>query len=572
MTRETRNSTSMATKAVQVDNTTTVDGFTPSAVGSSDQSKRLRFLVIGAGSRGHAYAEGVTYGQTTSASIYAVAEPHAFKRSEFGQKYIWGAQGIPRQDQQFVGWREWLRWEVERRRQQQAAGENHMDDPNGGSQLVGVDGVFVCTLDETHVEIMQAIAPLQLHILCEKPLATSLTDCLSIYRALVPVGGPSSAPSKVFSIGHVLRYSQHNLTLRQLLLVDRVIGDLVSMDHCEPVGWWHFAHSYVRGNWRRQTAYGDGSLLTKSSHDVDFVLWLLSSPPPGAPRDTPPHLPRSITSMGSLTQFRPERKPATAGAATNCLSCAVEADCEYSARKIYHDLHLARRVTEWPVNIVCPDIEDVLHSSGMVAAEALLLDRLREDYDQMTTADADIAARPWYGRCVYEADNSVCDHQVVTISWDDDLLPSDRSRIAKTASIRMIAPTEKQCERRGRVYGTEGELEYDSHTIRVYSFGTQSVSTIEISTSAQDKKSHGGGDVGLTSAFVSAVDAVENQDWDVRDAQAHYIGCTLEEAVRSHAVVFAAEEARRDEKVVRWKEWWDEKCRSFDSTTDSAFL
>lgn len=561
----------MTAKAVQVHDTIAVDGLTPS--GSSDRQPRpLRFLVIGAGSRGHAYAEGVTHGPTTSASIYAVAEPLAFKRAEFGKRYIWGTEGVPRPDQEFADWRDWLQWELERRRRQTAAGENHdhhADDPSCGSQLVGVDGVFVCTLDETHVEILQAIAPLQLHILCEKPLATSLADCLSIHRALVParVGDPPSAPSKVFSIGHVLRYSRHNQHIRQLLLVDRVIGDLVSMEHCEPVGWWHFAHSYVRGNWRRQTAHGDGSLLTKSCHDVDFVLWLLSSPPPGAPRDTPPHLPRSITSMGSLTQFRPERKPAAAGTATNCLSCAAEADCNYSARKIYRDLHLARRITEWPVNIVCPDIEDTLHSSGMVAAEALLLGRLREDYDRMTTADADIAARPWYGRCVYEADNSVCDHQVVTISWDDDLLPSDRSRIAKTASIRMIAPTEKQCERRGRVYGTEGELEYDSRTIRIYSFGTQSVSTIETPPSAQEEKSHGGGDFGLTSAFVSAVDAVENQGWEVGDAQSHYIGCTLEEAVRSHAVVFAAEEARRDEKVVRWKEWWDEKRRSFDSAS-----
>jgi hypothetical protein len=45
----------------------------------------------------------------------------------------------------------------------------------------------------------------------------------------------------------------------------------------------------------------------------------------------------------------------------------------------------------------------------------------------------------------------------------------------------------------------------------------------------------------------------------VQRAQTHFVGCTLEEAVRSHAVVFAAEEARREEKVVRWKEWWAEK-------------
>jgi predicted dehydrogenase len=511
--------------------------------------KRLRFLVIGAGSRGQAYAEAV--GDATSAVIHAVAEPHSFKRTKFGKKYIWGPDGSPREGQAFADWKDWLSWEQERRRRR----ADERDHP------VGVDGVFVCSLDETHVHIVRAVAPLDLHILCEKPLATSLADCLSIYRALVPAGDPRAAPTKIFSIGHVLRYSPHNLLLRKMLLVDRVIGDIVSIEHCEPVGWWHFAHSYVRGHWRRRTPNGDGTLLTKSCHDIDFILWLLSSPPPGAPREMPPHEPRIIASMGALTQFRRARKPAAAGSATNCLACPAERDCGYSAWKIYGERHLAQRDTAWPVNIVCPDIEDTLAQSGMAAAEELLRRRLREDYDRATTADGDIAARPWYGRCVYESDNDVCDDQVVTIAWDDD--PSTR-RLAKTASVHMIAPTERICERRGRVYGTHGELDYDSRCIRFYAFDSQSTSVVDVPQSAEKMRSHGGGDHGLTRAFIGAVDAVENRGWPVRDAQTQHVGCTLEDAVRSHAVVFAAEEARREEKVVHWKEWWEERLKAFD--------
>jgi predicted dehydrogenase len=535
------------------------------------KGRNLRFLVIGAGSRGNAYARAVT--TTTPARIHAVAEPHAFKRADFGRKYIWGEEGRPADGQEFSDWREWLEWETARRKQPDQSQGVEGEGVDGG-----VDGVFICTLDETHVEIVTALAPLGLHILCEKPLALSLGDCLAVYKALSPAphasgaNGSASGGDKIFSIGHVLRYSPHNILLRKLLLLDRAIGDIVSLEHTEPVGWWHFAHSYVRGNWRRATAQGDGSLLTKSCHDIDFIMWLLSSPleydvKGQGQENMQTHHPRSITSTGTLTQFRRARKPPSAGAATNCLSCPAEPECIYSAVRIYRDLHLARGETGWPVKIVVPDIEDVLRSAptdkASAAGEAHLLARLREDYSREEMSDEEIARRPWYGRCVYEADNNVCDDQVVTITWDDEEEESPvngEGRRAKTAVFHMIAPTEKQCERRGRVYGTRGEIAYDSRTISIYDFATRSTTTIEVPKQPpEEEEAHGGGDYGLARSFVRAVDAVENEGWDVQRAQTHFVGCTLEEAVRSHAVVFAAEEARREEKVVRWKEWWAEK-------------
>ena len=527
------------------------------------QTSRLRFLVIGAGSRGSAYAQAVT--TSTPGVIHAVADPHVFKRRDLGRSYIWGS-GEPGPGQEFGDWREWVEWE-RRRREEVAAGEN---------TSVGVDGVFICTLDETHLEILTALAPLDLHILCEKPLALSLSDCLSAYRALSPFSS-GGAPSKIFSIGHVLRYSPHNILLRNLLLRETVIGAIVSLEHCEPVGWWHFSHSYVRGNWRRETsAARDGSLLTKSCHDIDFILWLLCSPPPEA--ETSPeagasqlqkkryHQPRSISSSGRLTQFRRARKPALAGSATNCLTCPAERECTYSAVRIYRDRHLARGHVSWPVNIVCPDIEDTYARRGQEAAETALMEKLGEDYDRDEMGDEEIAKRPWYGRCVFDADNDVCDDQVVTITWDDEVVSDDdggQGRTAKTAVFHMIAPTEKQCERRGRVYGTKGELSYDSRSISYYSFETGQTTTVDVPRRPpEEEKAHGGGDYGLARSFVAAVEAVEVGGCEVSEAQARYVGCNLEEAVRSHAVVFAAEEARRDEKVVKWEKWWKEKLAS----------
>ncbi|RAH45053.1 Gfo/Idh/MocA family protein, partial [Aspergillus brunneoviolaceus CBS 621.78] len=543
----------------------------------------LRFLVIGAGSRGNAYGRAVT--SSTAGIIHAVAEPHPFKRRQFGRNYIWGPNNHPQEGQEFADWRDWLAWEV--RRRELASNPIRQPSSTGAAAAAGVDGVFICTLDETHAEIIHAIAPLRLHILCEKPLALSLTDCLSVYHALQP-----HTVTTIFSIGHVLRYSPHNILLRRLLLTDRVIGDIVSLEHCEPVGWWHFAHSYVRGNWRRETPAGDGSLLTKSCHDIDFIMWLLSAPPETSthtststhtttPQPQPqPHHPRTITSTGSLTQFQAHRKPPAAGAATNCLSCSAERDCKYSAVKIYDERHVARGDFDWPVNIVCPDIEDVVApylalseaspnptntntnvtSEARAAASAHLRARLRAS---RPLSRNEPGGPPSYGHCVYEADNNVCDDQVVTIKWDDQAgqqQTASATASAKTAVFHMIAPTERQCERRGRVYGTEGELAYDGRRIEYFRFATGATTVIDVPKQPpEEEKAHGGGDYGLARGFVAAVDAVVNGGWAAEKAQSRFVGCTLEEAVRSHAVVFAAEEARREEKVVRWAEWWEGK-------------
>ena len=195
-----------------------------------------RLLIIGAGARGNAYARAVT--ESTTASIVAVAEPIQHKREALGRKYIWGTAGqpAPGQGQSFDGWIEFAQYEQRRRKKQAVDGE--------GSVPLGVDGVFICTLDETHVEIIVGLAPLGLHVMSEKPLATTLGDCLKISRSLQP--NPEEPPAQIFAVGHVLRYSPHNILLRKLLLEDDVIGDVISVEHTEPVGWWHFSHSYVR--------------------------------------------------------------------------------------------------------------------------------------------------------------------------------------------------------------------------------------------------------------------------------------------------------------------------------------
>ena len=514
-------------------------------------SQPSHFLVIGAGSRGCAYAQAVI--GSTSAKIGAVADIDPFKRADFGKKYIWGSSK-PQIHQEFSHWEEWIDWETARRKNNSPA----------DAEIAPITGVFICTLDETHAPIIQALAPLNLHILCEKPLALSLRDCLSIQMSL------SSFPQKIVSIGHVLRYSPHNILLRKLLLEDQVIGEIVSIEHTEPIGYWHFSHSYVRGNWRRGVEEGVGSLLTKSCHDIDFLMWLLCSP--SRLTGERAHEPSLITSSGSTSAFRKSKKPKTAGTATNCMSCPLgEEGCIYSAKKIYRDRWLRKeKDTGWPLKIVVPEIEDIVASSGWDVAETKLMEKLSEDYTT-STPDSAIEKRGWYGRCVYESDNNVCDEQTVTITWDEDAQARDDGeadgygRGPKTALFHMTYPTQAQCERRGRIYGSLGEISYDSRTITVHSFVTGETKNHVIPRQRPEvEKSHGGGDWGLAGAFVNAVSAVEAGSMGVDEAQRTFVGCDLEEIVRSHAVVFASEKARMGREIVGWEGWWKEQKGKFD--------
>ena len=488
-----------------------------------------RFLIVGAGSRGQCYANAID--TVSNGVVAAVAEPLRFKRELLGRKHSWGPDGGRKEGQSFANWREFVEYE-QKRRERVAAGEANVPP--------GVDGAFVCVLDEMHREVVVGLAALDIHIMCEKPLATNLADCLAMYRALKPLQG-----QKIFSIGHVLRYSPHNLMLRKLLVEDRILGEINSAVHTEPVGWWHFTHSFVRGNWRNEKTSAP-SLLTKSCHDIDLLLWLLCSPEKAGQGE--PHLPEHISSTGDVQFFKRSRKPAAAGSATNCTKCPLgDSGCKYSAKNIYlgDTIGLGRGNTKWPIDIVVHDIEDYKTQDERVTAMTKVLE---EDWDENTPADV-VSSRNWFGRCVFETDNNVCDDQFVTITWPES------NRPAKRVTFHMAAQTKRQCERFSRFYGEHGEIYADSRTIVFEDFNTGETKTFE---PRLEDLGHGGGDKGLTRQFVLACDMVKNHAWHAEKAQNEFVGCTLDEVIRSHALVFAAEEARVDNKVVDWQKYWDD--------------
>lgn len=511
-----------------------------------------RLVIIGAGNRGNVYAAAIQ--SFTNGILVAVVEPNDVKRRLLGRKYIWG-KGAPSEGQEFKDWTQFVAWELERRKR----------EGNGESVPEGVDGALVCVQDQMHKEVMLGLAPLELHVMCEKPLATSLDDCVAIYRSVL--SGPNATQTRIFSIGHVLRYSPHNMLLRKLLVEENVIGEVMSVNHTEPVGWWHFTHSYVRGNWRKESASAP-SLLAKSCHDMDVLLWLLSSPAPGSSK--PAHLPSLISSSGSLQYFHQGRKPIEAGSATNCLSCAYEPSCQFSAKRIYIGPQMGSRQEHF-ASIVLPEIEDCVAAGGKTAGDKALLAKLAEDYDSSTPSDQ-ISGTNWYGRCVYEADNDVCDNQTVLLTWDNDPITYEgetrvqalAGRGAKTATLHMVAFTQKICQRFTNIYGVHGEIYADSDSITVTDFRTGEKKVHY--PSVPEDGGHGDGDQGLCRQFVLAIDRVKNHGERVAEAQKEYIGCGVEEIIRSHAAVFAAEEARKGRLVVDFKSWWqrevDERLRN----------
>lgn len=237
------NTTTSASTSSNEDSFQVIDEPSTTSPSTSDEHVP-RIIIIGAGSRGQAYSKPIQ--RLGLGKIVGVCEPIAFKRQEFGHKYIWGPEAREaRAHEEFEDWNDFAKYETARR-QRVAAGELTAERDNGpDGEWKGVDAVFICVLDELHTAVIKTLAPLGLHIMCEKPLATTLEDTISIYEAVTREWEVLGRKT-VFGIGHVLRYSPFNRELRRLVREEGVIGDVVSIEHTEPIGWWHMSHSYVR--------------------------------------------------------------------------------------------------------------------------------------------------------------------------------------------------------------------------------------------------------------------------------------------------------------------------------------
>jgi predicted dehydrogenase len=401
-------------------------------------------VVVGAGARGTGYARWARR-HPDRASVVAVAEPREVRRARFAAEHGIAAGNA------VADWR-------------QLAGRGRL-----------ADAVLICTQDLMHEEPAEAFAELGYHVLLEKPMAPDEAACRRIVAVVERAG-------VMLAVGHVLRYTPYTRAVKAIVESGQ-LGDIMTVQHLEPVGFWHQAHSYVRGNWRRSDLAAS-MLLAKSCHDLDWLAWILG------------RAPLRVSSFGHLTHFTAANKPA--GAADRCVACPVEASCPYSAPRLYRSL-LERGEHGWPLNVV---VEDV--SAGA------LDEALREGP---------------YGRCVYACDNDVVDHQVVALEFPG----------ATTATFTMTAFS-KSAGRSTRLFGTRAELTGDGETIRIYDFLSRAERLITPSPAGERDAAtgHGGGDAGLMDAFTGAV-ATGNRELILSGPR---------ESLSSHLAVFAAERAR----------------------------
>lgn len=405
----------------------------------------VTLAVVGAGARGTGYASWAL-ANPDRARVVAVAEPRDVRRERLAEAH--------------------------------RPGHVHRDWRDLAAAGRVADAVVIATQDAMHLEPALAFADLGYHILLEKPIAPTEAECRRIVAAIEQAG-------VLFAVGHVLRYTRYTQAVKSLVDAGR-LGEIVSVQHLEPVGFWHYAHSFVRGNWRNQ-AQSTFMLLAKSCHDLDWLRYVVGRPI------------RRVASFGGLTHFTPERRPA--GAADRCLDCGVEPECAYSAKRLYFDRLRSGR-HGWPLHVVVDE-----------PTEAALTTALRDGP---------------YGRCVYACDNDVVDHQVVALEFEG----------GQTGTFTMTGFTEGGLYRQTRIFGSQGELVGDGHTIRLHDFRTRDTEVIDARADSDD--GHGGGDAALMDAFVRAV----------ATGEARHILSGPAEALHSHLAVFAAERARRGGTVI----------------------
>ncbi|MFX3635897.1 MAG: Gfo/Idh/MocA family protein [Candidatus Pristimantibacillus sp.] len=332
------------------------------------------------------------------------------------------------------------------------------------------DVAIICTMDQMHLEPTLKALQLGYHVLLEKPMSPIPSECIQMEQEALK-------QDRLLAICHVLRYTSFWQTIKREIEMG-AIGDIVSVQLNENVGNMHMAHSFVRGNWRNSEE-SSPMILQKSCHDMDILSYIMDEPC------------ERVSSFGSLMHFHEGNKPE--GAPAFCIDgCPAENECQYHAVNYYlnEGRGWSRKFTD--------------NSNDQNIIEAL-------------------RSGP-YGRCVYQTDNNVVDHQVVNMEFAS----------GATATFSMSGFTHDNT-RIVQIMGTKGDIRgnMEDDFITVNHFVTKEKRKVKLEVS---ESGHGGGDYGIVRSFIN--DVRHYGYGDVESLSSASV------SVRSHMMAFAAEESR----------------------------
>lgn len=334
------------------------------------------------------------------------------------------------------------------------------------------DWLFVCTQDKYHAEHAVPAMKRGYNLLLEKPVACTVEDCLEIEKT-------AKRYNVRVAVCHVLRYSEYYAKIKAIL-DSGVLGRIVAIDQIENVGYWHQAHSFVRGDWRN-SAESNPMILAKCCHDLDIAVYLTGSKCV------------KVTSQGQLNFFKKENAPE--GSTEYCLGgCKVKDACPYDCEKLY--ISPMKGKPWFSVRYMWPQCR--LVKDGVASVKKV--------YDALRTTD--------FGKCVFRCDNDVVDYQVTTMLFENGI----------NATLTMTAFSER-VYRETRVRGTLGDLKCDMSkgTLELRVFGKKA-KTLKLKNRNDP---HAGGDEGLIRAL--AKDEIKTD---------------ISQSIESHLIGFAAETSR----------------------------
>jgi len=441
----------------------------------------ITLAIIGAGNRGRD-----TYGRWClshpgEARVVAVAERDAGRRTRVAHEHGIGPEAA------FDDWRGLL-------------GQPHLGD-----------AVVIATPDREHAAPAIAALEAGYDVILEKPIAPTADEVQAVGEAAARTGGS-------VTVAHVLRYTAFFAAVKRLLDEGR-IGELVTIEHAERVGYWHFAHSFVRGNWRNE-ALSSPMILAKACHDLDLIRWLAGD------RCT------AVASFGGLHHFRPEQAPPGAlGRCTDGVNrCPAAPECPFDAVRFYVDR--TPGVTDWPISVITDDPSP----EGRMAA---------------------LATGP-YGRCVYASDNDVADHQVVALEFANGVRATLSVSGLTADNTRTITLTGTRGELRGRLDTGEIEIRRFLPGADAVPHGRWNRDDFGRAALRGDERivlngtpiplydGHGGGDEGLMTDAIARLRASRDGHPGSDDDARTSLGVSLD----SHVMAFAAETSRRERRLV----------------------